>query len=136
MANDRSIVVAEIEYLKPDPLYDEEQPYSIASRPPPGIKRTNIMQVPVKTSIHNARGKKDEFSLNVSGFEWVDHPLNFDVNQDAQINDYMDEMGTFLQQHLDAEKVIVYDFVVGYSLAHNIIISDHEADLCEDQTPA
>ncbi|KAF5601716.1 uncharacterized protein FSUBG_8082 [Fusarium subglutinans] len=119
MAGDRSIVVAEIEYLKPDPLYDEQQPYSIASRPPLGIKRTNIMQVPVKTSIHNSRGKKAQFSLNVNGFEWVDHPLNFDVNQDAQVNDYMNEMGTFLRQHLNAEKVIVYDYVIRHQREKN-----------------
>ncbi len=112
MNEDSNVVVAEIQYLSPDPLYDKERPYSIAAQPPPGIKRTNIVQAGVKTRIHNARGKEDQFSLHVNGFEWTSHNLDYGLDSDQAIDRYLDEMGSFLQRHLKASRVIVYDFVV------------------------
>ncbi len=106
------IVIAEIEYLKPDPLYGEERPYSIATQPPPGIKRTNIAQGSVRTPLRSVRGMEDNLSLYTHGFEWACHELTYEVNVDANVDRYMDDMGSFLQKHLNASKVIVYDFVV------------------------
>lgn len=57
---------------------------------------------------------KNQFSLYTSGFEWAQHSLNYDLDTDEAVDRYMDEMGVFLQQHLKASRVIVYDFVVGY----------------------
>ncbi|KAJ5626818.1 hypothetical protein N7528_004245 [Penicillium herquei] len=105
-------VVAEIQYLNPDPLYDEERPYSIAAQPPSGVKRTNITQTAVKTHIHNARGREGEFSLYSTGFEWIHHRIDYAIDSDQAIDKYMQEMGTLLQQHMKASRVIVYDFVI------------------------
>ncbi|KAJ5702456.1 hypothetical protein N7488_010004 [Penicillium malachiteum] len=108
-------VVAEIQYLSPDPLYDEERPYSIAAQPPPGVKRTNITQTGVRTHIHNARGRESEFSLYSTGFEWINHHLDYAIDSDQALDKYMEEMGALLQQHMKASRVIVYDFVVRLS---------------------
>ncbi len=110
-------VSAGIYYLKPDPLYDEEKPYSLegATTLPPGMKRTNIVNSPTRTTIWNAREKKSVFSLYAHGFEWAHHELTYDLGfgeDEARLDRYMNEMGEFLRCHLKASKVIVYDYVV------------------------
>lgn len=106
-------IVAQINYLNPDPLYDDERPYAIASDPPPGLKKTNITQVAVETEVYNVRGREDEFSLYSSGFQWVHHSLAYNVNVEQNVDRYMEDMGVFLQSQLKASHVVVYDFVVG-----------------------
>ncbi|KAI1439506.1 hypothetical protein F5Y02DRAFT_425529 [Annulohypoxylon stygium] len=112
LSTQNSSITAQINYLNPDPLYDAERPYAIASDPPPGLKRTNITQAAVKTKIHNARGKEDEFSLYSNGFQWVRHSLTYDVHVGQNVDRYMNDMGLFLQSQLKASRVVVYDFVI------------------------
>lgn len=120
LSTQNSSITAQINYLNPDPLYDAERPYAIASDPPPGLKRTNITQAAVKTKIHNARGKEDEFSLYSNGFQWVRHSLTYDVHVGQNVDRYMNDMGLFLQSQLKASRVVVYDFVVSTHCAINI----------------
>jgi hypothetical protein len=103
-------LVAKIYYLKPDPLYDEERPYAIASDPPPGLRKTNILMTPVETLIRNVRGKEDQFSLYTCGFEWAHHSLSYELDTDQAVDRYLDDMSTFLCQHLKASKVVPYDY--------------------------
>ncbi|KAF2807644.1 uncharacterized protein BDZ99DRAFT_572558 [Mytilinidion resinicola] len=111
MPNVDDKVVAEIQYLKPNPLYDNERPYSIATVLLPGVKRTNIEQAAVRTPISSVRGKEDSFALYVQGFEWTRHDLNYELSIDTNVDRYMEEMGSFLRKHLNASEVIVYDYV-------------------------
>lgn len=123
MSESSESVAAEIQYLKPDPIYDDERPYAIASEPPQGLKRTNIVQQGVRTVIYNARGGQENFSLYSNGFEWVNHGLEYPVSPDENIDRYMQEMGELVRMHLKASKVVVYDYVVRYlqqSLPHPV----------------
>ncbi|KAK0744331.1 hypothetical protein B0T21DRAFT_389709 [Apiosordaria backusii] len=88
-------LIANVYYLKPDPLYDEEKPYSLASHPPPGIKKTNIVNSPTPTIVRNARGFEKNFFLYTHGFEWLDHDLKLDPGfgaDEGQLDEYMNEM--------------------------------------------
>ena len=112
MADVSDPLIADIYYLKPDPLYDTEKPYEIASAPPPGIKKTNIMNTPFKTPIMNARGKEEQFKLYTSGFEWARQTVCLDVSNEEGLDRYLADMEAFIGQHLNASKVIAYDYVV------------------------
>jgi hypothetical protein len=43
MESFQEVISAPLMLLKPDPLYDEVKPYAVASDPPPGIKKSNIV---------------------------------------------------------------------------------------------
>ncbi|KAF2702776.1 hypothetical protein K504DRAFT_522381 [Pleomassaria siparia CBS 279.74] len=113
-----SVVEARLAFLKPDKRYDNERPYFIVGRPPPGIKQSNIEYVHCKTRIHDARNLKNDFSLCTNGFEWLTHELYNDVASKNDIDRYMDEMAEVARKHLGASRVHVYDFVVRRSVRY------------------
>jgi hypothetical protein len=112
MESFQEVISAPLMFLKPDPLYDEVKPYAIVSDPPPGIKKSNIVNTSYLTTIANARGYQSKFSLYTTGFEWVLQPLEVKLNSDEEINRYMATMENFLLHHLRARRVIAYDYVV------------------------
>ncbi len=112
-------------FLKPDPLYDEVKPYAIASDPPPGIKKSNIMNTSYTTTIVNARRHENEFSLYSTGFEWVHQALELRLNTDEEIDQYIATMEAFLQNHLHAREVVAYDYVVSNIQCSFLSDTDH-----------
>jgi hypothetical protein len=103
---------APVRFLKPDPIYDEEKPYYILARPPPEMQRSNINYVSFTTKVHDVRDQMKSFSLLDEGFEWINHQLTFDVNDESSIDRYVTEMETVVKKHLGAKRVHVYDYVV------------------------
>lgn len=125
MAAHRDQISAPVMFLKPDPLYDHEKPYAIASDPPPGIKKSNISNISYETIITNSRGYETEFSLYTTGFEWVRQPLVLSSKDEEGIDKYIATMESFLKRHLSASSVIAYDYVVCIIYAFQKLNGDH-----------
>ena len=106
------VVRANLLYLVPNPLYEHSKPYHIAGKPPADTKQTNQTFAPKETHIINARGIERSFSLEKNGFQWVDYPLKSAIETTDDCHRYMGEMEEFLKEHLKAEHVCAYDFVV------------------------
>ncbi|KAG6374486.1 hypothetical protein JVT61DRAFT_4529 [Boletus reticuloceps] len=48
--------------------------YYVGCQPPAGMPVCNVGNEPHSAIIHDARGKQDAFSLDISGFQWVNYP--------------------------------------------------------------
>jgi len=67
---------ARLRYIKWDDKFLTEKPYHLYMDPPPGLPISNytIIPGPVET-IHNLRGREDDFNLNDNGFVVVHQPF-------------------------------------------------------------
>ena len=111
-------------YLKRDALYERTKPYFCYIPPKllEGAPATNQVHVPFDVSVTNLRGHEHNFSLDKNGFEVVAHPLDVKYNFEnlqadaALMSNYEHEIETFLKKRLGAEKVVVFDEEVSYTI--------------------
>ncbi len=104
-------------YLKRDVLYDNTKPYFCYIPPQQlnGAPITNQEHTPIDVSVTNLRGQEHDFTLDKTGFEVVDHPLDVrysfgTLQADAALmTEYEHAIEWFLERKLGAEKVVVFD---------------------------
>ena len=104
-------------YLKRDVLYDNAKPYFWYIPPLQlnGAPITNQEHPPIDVSVTNLRGQEHDFTLNKTGLEVTNNPLNvrysFDTLQAdvTLMTEYEHEIEQFLERKLGAEKVVVFD---------------------------
>ncbi|OKO93438.1 hypothetical protein PENSUB_12501 [Penicillium subrubescens] len=118
---DRSVHAA-IGHLSNPKQFVGEKPYEIFIDTQPGRPKTNMKfalcdGIPVKDVRFHGR---EQFSLDKNGFEFVNHSFDDQITinsikqsgGDAALQSYLKPLQVFLQQHLKADKVILYDWRV------------------------
>lgn len=104
-------------YLSPLDTYRSEKPY--LSRLPciPGFARTNIRGSSRPVSVHEVSGNEHLFSLDSSGFEFVEWEERFQNWTDAgACEEYIPKLAQWLKGHLDCSEVYIYAYNVSCSL--------------------
>lgn len=111
-----AIVRSHTHFLKRDPLYNEEKPYSLRFTAPDGFPRANIKLDRHDLDVFDVRPKKDELSLESNGcFVW-----NFksrmpydDFDNEAKVREiYLVEVADGLRQRLGARQVQIFEHTV------------------------
>ena len=103
-----------------------EKPYEIFIETEPGRPQTNMKFAPCDgITIRDARFYgRDNFTLEQSGFEFVERDFNDQLtldlikqsSGDAALQSYLTSLGDFLKQHLQANQVVLYDWRVSSSV--------------------
>jgi len=102
-----------LNYYSPDP--SGEAPYLYyGMSPPPGKAQFNSPKDPHDAVIHNARGREDTFSLDVSGFEFLRHTSGETefLHEDAIKTDYYAEIEALLKKHTGAKRVHIFEHTI------------------------
>lgn len=100
-----------VNYCRP---HDKPSYYYVACEPPAGVPAHNISNEPRSVIIRDARGKQDTFQLDVSGFQWLNHPSvekEF-VDEERIKTVYYAEVEEILKKYTDAKRVFVYGHTV------------------------
>ncbi|MCJ1369111.1 hypothetical protein MMC20_000319 [Loxospora ochrophaea] len=113
-------VQANLLYMLPDSLHETTKPYYIAGIPPAGRKQSNETFVPKETEIINARWNERKFSIKENGFQWVNCPFKSAVESVDDCQKYMRYMEEFLKEHLNAEQVYAYEYVIRQQREHGV----------------
>jgi len=91
-----------------------EKPVYYAFEPPPGVPRVSGRFVAQTTPIQNARGARDEFSLDEQGFELRQHETSvldfYDREEVKRV--YYPEVERLLKAATGAAKVVIFDHQV------------------------
>lgn len=101
-----------VRYLRPLPQWNHIKPYQFAGDPPEGQLRDNLRLIPYAVDIFDARTTTNKPSLDTTGFEWIKHLTLESLGTEASILRNIDEMTSFLKQHLQAKHILVYQFQV------------------------
>ena len=103
-------------FLKRDPLYNIEKPYTLRYTAPNGFPRANIKLDRHNLSVRDIRPQKDELSLDRNGcFVWsFQTRMTYnDFDDKTKILDvYLSEVADRLRTELGAEKVQVFEHTV------------------------
>ncbi|KAH9851518.1 hypothetical protein C2E23DRAFT_860439 [Lenzites betulinus] len=94
---------------------DDEAPYRyIYLTPPAGKPEHNLGDDPRPVVVHDARGREDDFSLDVNGFQFVRHvsaEKEF-VDEDAIKTGYYKEIEELLKNVTGAKRVTIFDHTI------------------------
>lgn len=113
-AQSKSDVETSLNFIKPPK--DGEQAYIYAREPPSGIPPLNFNLVGSNVMIHDARGKEGSFTLDKSGFSFVNHPSEEKDFLDEGLikSSYYKEVEEMLKKETNASRVLVFDHTVRY----------------------
>lgn len=105
-------VPATLNYYAPT---GDEAPYRyIHLTPPPGKPEHNLGDDPRPVVINDARGREDEFSLDVYGFQFARHvsaEKEF-VDEEKIRGEYYKEIEQLLKDVSGAKKVVIFDHTI------------------------
>ncbi|KAI0632407.1 hypothetical protein C8Q77DRAFT_1159035 [Trametes polyzona] len=94
---------------------DDEPPYRyIYLTPPAGKPDHNLGDDPRPVVVHDARGREDEFSLDVNGFQFARHvsaEKKF-VDEEAIKAGYYQEVEALLKNVTGAKRVVIFDHTI------------------------
>lgn len=103
-------------YIADLPLYHEEKPYVLKYKPPPGVRRSNVVLVPHSNiPVRNVRGLESTFHLDHHGFVFRTFPLEQSLDSVAGIERHLLDIQSFLKPVLGTEDVRVFEYKVGVS---------------------
>ena len=90
-----------------------------------GQSSTNISSLPKDIQIENIRGKEDQYSLDTSGFKYIQHKSAVTTfeDEDEIKNIYYPESIEVLKKHTGANRVVIFDHS-DYSLYLRNILDD------------
>jgi len=94
---------------------DGEPPYNFTYNPPPGgLPQSNIVVETINTVVHDIRGKEDTASLDITGFEFVQHSSEEKefVDEEAVRTRYYKEVEELLKKHTGAKRVLIFDHTI------------------------
>ncbi|KAI8978771.1 hypothetical protein BD414DRAFT_421802 [Trametes punicea] len=92
----------------------DEAPYRYIWTVPPGKPEHNLGEDPRAVIVHDARGREDEFSLDVHGFQFMKHvsaEKEF-VDEDAIKTRYYKEIEELLKNVTGAKRVFIFDHTI------------------------
>ena len=91
-----------------------EEPYQYVLAPPEGKEPNNLGVEPHDVTVHDARGREAEFSLDKNGFQWVHWPsVEKDFTDDEVIKErYYPEVERLLKEVVGAKRVFIFDHTI------------------------
>lgn len=109
-------------FLKKDPLYDGEKPYSLRFTPPKDFAGANIKLERHKLRVRDVRDEKDELSLAKDGcviWDFRSQMTYKDFDDDSKVREvYLTEVADALRNQLGAERVQIFEHTVKGLLIH------------------
>lgn len=103
-------------YLKPLDRYQHEKPYFYSGplAPEEEAQRTNLAYDEHTMVVKDIRGHEQELDVEKHGFAFVSHHSGIDLSSRSEegTHAYINETCSLMQDILDAERVICYDFRV------------------------
>ncbi|KAI9723949.1 MAG: hypothetical protein M1812_000667 [Candelaria pacifica] len=103
-----------LSYLKDQPIYKTERPFMLMTNVPQGQRVSNLRwELGQEETIHDVRGREPEFSLDESGFRYIDCPTRFtDWTDKKEIERvYLAEMESVLKKNVDNVDLIkIFDW--------------------------
>jgi hypothetical protein len=101
-----------LRYLKPLPQWELIKPFQIVGNPSSGTPRKNLEFSPHEVPIQDARDLVPAPSLDIQGFEWINHSTQESLDSEESIRRNITEMEHFLAGHLKARFVRAFEFQV------------------------
>lgn len=91
-----------------------EEPYQYVLSPPEGKEPHNLGVEPHDITVHDARGRENEFSLDKSGFQFVKYPsVEKEFDDDERIKAvYYPEVEALLKEVAGAKRVFIFDHTI------------------------
>ena len=93
-----------------------EEPYQYVLSPPEGKEPNNLGVEPHDVTVHDARGRESDFSLDTSGFQFVKYPSaekEFDDEERIKAV-YYPEVEALLKEVAGAKRVFIFDHTIRY----------------------
>lgn len=92
----------------------DEAPFQYVFDPPEGTEKTNIGSDPHPATVHDARGRESEFTLDNAGFQFIKHVSSEkEFLDDEKIADvYYKEVEDLLKKQLGAKRVFIFDHTI------------------------
>ncbi|KAF6836762.1 transcriptional xre family [Colletotrichum plurivorum] len=118
-----SSYTANISFFNADhETFKREKPYVCLvplTHAPPDFKQTNIEMVQHPMEVTNIRGSEGDYSLDIHGFQLVQHKPEFEHWHDGPrvVKEYYPYVVDCLKRELSAEQVFIYD--------HSLRLGDH-----------
>ena len=93
-----------------------EEPYQYVLAPPEGKEPNNLGVEPHDVTVHDARGREAEFSLDKNGFQFVKYPsAEKEFDSDERIKEvYYPEVEKILKEVAGAKRVFIFDHTLRY----------------------
>ncbi|KAK0671662.1 hypothetical protein QBC41DRAFT_48830 [Cercophora samala] len=113
---------ASFQFLQWQPLYSKQKPYEVflpAESFQNKIPRSNLIFEPHSVRVHDVRDRRDEYTLDTHGFQFIRHKTTGKDFKDRSVVEgaYIPEMERLLQQHLSEEghdgegiRTVCFDF--------------------------
>ncbi|KAI9645370.1 hypothetical protein NHQ30_006107 [Ciborinia camelliae] len=102
-----------VQFFKQNPGHEKEKPY--ACRVPVSSEsrlQSNFEGNWSQIMLTDVRGHEDLFTLDVDGFEWLQHISKINVLESSfDVHLYMQEMSEFFRGQFHSQKVFIYDYV-------------------------
>jgi hypothetical protein len=100
-------------YLAPLGIYCHQKPYHSRLPFPYGVSGSNIATKSFPVTIFDIRGNEDLFTLEHSGFRFLDLPVNIsNWTDDTVVSEYLPLMSTWLKSYFESKKVLIYNYSV------------------------
>ncbi|CCM00962.1 uncharacterized protein FIBRA_03010 [Fibroporia radiculosa] len=92
----------------------EEAPYQYVIEPPEGVPRDNIGTDTHPVTVHDARGREAEFTIDNGGFQFVKHvSAEKDFDDEERIKaEYYKEVEELLKKEVGAKRVFIFDHTI------------------------
>jgi hypothetical protein len=110
-----------LQFYSSMPEHFSEKPY--VSKVPPNKKdvpQINFQGEYHKVMITDISGHEEKFTLDDAGFEVVLNAYNVQVNGINHINEYIQEMSTWLERHLKCQEVFVFDYALRHEQSKTV----------------
>ncbi|KAI0036309.1 hypothetical protein K488DRAFT_76091 [Vararia minispora EC-137] len=93
---------------------DGEKPYFYTYEPPAGKPVRNLVTEASPATIHDARGREGDFSLDTNGFAFVNSPTQEKLFEDEQAitTGYYKEVEELLKREAGAKRVVIFDHTI------------------------
>ena len=91
-----------------------EEPYQYVLAPPEGKEPNNLGVEPHDVTVHDARGREAEFSLDKNGFQFVHWPSTEHAFTDPETirTKYYTEVEELLKSVTGAKRVFIFDHTI------------------------
>jgi hypothetical protein len=113
----------QIYYLERLKLFETEKPYMVTFDLPPGLgPKTNHAYAPSQVSVCDAQSQKDEFSLDIHGFQFHDWVTNLQRSEDFDSTElvkskyYPETVAHMMRTFPDALEIHVLTHLVRWTL--------------------